>query len=77
MIVELVTFGATPGDAILAEARATIPRWRANRQLGRKHCRLSEDGTECSGLYIWPTRAATEVAHDAARRSRSVRALRP
>ena len=68
MIVELVTFPATPGadwDAILAEARATIPRWRANPQLVRKHYLLSEDGAECAGLYIWPSRAAAEAAHDA------------
>lgn len=69
MIVELVTFRAPPGagwDAILSEARATIPRWRANAQLVRKHYLLSDDGTECAGLYIWPTRAAAEAAHDAA-----------
>ena len=48
-----------------AEARATIPRWRANPQLVRKHYLLSEDGAECAGLYIWPTRAAAEAAHDA------------
>ena len=72
MIVELVTFRATPGadwDAILAEARETIPRWRANTQLVRKYYLLSEDGAECAGLYIWPTRAAAEAAHDAAWRA--------
>jgi hypothetical protein len=72
VILELVTFRATPGadwDAILAEARATIPRWRANAQLVRKHYLLSEDGTECAGLYIWATRAAAEAAHDAAWRA--------
>lgn len=69
MIVELVTFRATPGadwDAILAEARATVPRWRANAKLVRKHYLLSEDGTECAGLYVWPDRAAAEAAHNAA-----------
>jgi hypothetical protein len=68
MIVELVTFRAPPGadwDAILGDARATIPRWRANPQLVRKHYLLSEDGHECAGLYIWPTRQAAEAAHDA------------
>ncbi len=72
MIVELVTFRATPGadwDAILDEARATIPRWRVNTQLVRKHYLLGEDGTECAGLYIWPTRAAAEAAHDPAWRA--------
>jgi hypothetical protein len=69
MIVELVTFKAPPGadrDAILTDARATIPRWRANPQLVRKHYLLSEDGNECAGLYIWPSRAAAQAAHDAA-----------
>jgi hypothetical protein len=72
MIVELVTFSAPPGadwDGILADARATIPRWRANPQLVRKHYLLSEDGKECAGLYIWPTREAAEAAHDPAWRA--------
>ena len=72
MIVELGTFKAPPGadwDAILADARATIPRWRANPQLVRKHYLLSDDGNECAGLYIWPTRAAAEAAHDTAWRA--------
>jgi hypothetical protein len=72
MIVELVSFKAPPGadwDAILTDARATIPRWRANPALLRKHYLLSEDGEECAGLYIWPTREAAEAAHDAAWRA--------
>ena len=72
MIVELVTFKAPPDadwDRILVDARATIPRWRANPQLLRKHYLLSDDGKECAGLYIWPTRAVAEAAHDAAWRA--------
>ena len=72
MIVELVTFRAPAGadwDAILEDARAVIPRWRANRDLLRKHFLLSDDGQECGGLYFWPTRAAAEAAHDAAWRA--------
>ena len=72
MIVELVTFKAPPEadwDAILADARGTIPRWRANPALLRKHYLLSEDGRECGGLYVWPDRAAAEAAHDAAWRA--------
>jgi hypothetical protein len=68
MIVELVTFKAPPGadwDAILKDARAVIPRWRANPDLLRKHFLLSDDGQECGGLYIWPTREAAQAAHDA------------
>jgi hypothetical protein len=69
MIVELVTFKAPPGanwDDILADAQHVIPKWRANPQLVRKHFLLSDDGAECAGLYIWPTRNAAEAAHDAA-----------
>jgi hypothetical protein len=72
MIVELVTFKAPPGadwDAILSGARATIPHWRANLHLVRKHYLLSDDGAECAGLYVWPDRAAAEAAHDAAWRA--------
>ncbi len=72
MIVELVTFKAPPGaswDDILNDARAVIPRWRANTDLLRKHFLLSDDGQECGGLYIWPTREAAEAAHDAAWRA--------
>jgi len=72
MIVELVTFKAPPGadwDAILAGARATVPHWRANPELVRKHYLLSDDGRECAGLYIWPTREAAQAAHDAAWRA--------
>jgi hypothetical protein len=68
MIVELVTFNAPPGadwDAILADARTTIPRWSANPDLVRKHYLLSGDGRQCAGLYIWPNREAAEAAHDA------------
>ena len=72
MVVELVTFKAPPGadwDAILAGARATVPHWRANPELVRKHYLSSDDGRECAGLYIWPTREAAQAAHDAAWRA--------
>ena len=52
MIVELVTFKAPPGadwDDILADARAAIPRWRANRELVRKHFLLCDDGRNAPG----------------------------
>ena len=72
MIVELVTFKAPAGadwDAILSAARATVPHWSANPELVRKHYLLSDDGRECAGLYVWPSRAATQAAHDAAWRA--------
>ena len=67
MIVELVLFQSPPGmdrDAVLEDAKHTIPRWRANKDLVRKHYLLSDDGWG-GGLYIWPSREAAEKAHDA------------
>ena len=51
--------------AILEDAKHTIPRWRANRELLRKHYLLDEAAGEGCGLYIWPSREAAEKAHDA------------
>jgi hypothetical protein len=68
MILELVTFKAPHGaswQSILDDAKTTVPRWRANADLVRKHYLLSDDGRTCAGLYIWPTRVAAEQAHDA------------
>jgi hypothetical protein len=68
MIVELVLFRSPPGqsrDEILADAKTTIPRWRANKELVRKHYLLSDDGAQGGGFYIWPSRDAAEQAHDA------------
>jgi hypothetical protein len=67
MIVELVTFRAPQGadwQAILDDAKTTIPRWRADPYLIRKHYLLSDDGRMCAGLYIWPSREAAEQAHN-------------
>jgi hypothetical protein len=68
VIVEIVTFKVLPGAdwrAILADARTTLPRWQANRELKRKHYVLSADGKTSGGVYIWPSREAAEKAHDA------------
>ena len=67
MIVEYVLFKSPPGksrDEILADARKTVPKWRANRELVRKHYIESEDGYG-GAFYIWPSRAAAERGHDA------------
>ena len=56
MILELVLFKSPPGmdrAAILEDARHTVPHWRANPDLVRKHYLLSEDGYR-GGAYIWP-----------------------
>jgi hypothetical protein len=67
MIVELVLFKSPPGkdrEAILADAKTTVPHWRANRELVRKHYLLSDDGWG-GGFYIWPSRAGAERGHNA------------
>ena len=66
MIVEYVLFKSPPGktrDEILADARKTVPKWRANQELVRKHYIESEDGYG-GAFYIWPSRAAAERGHD-------------
>lgn len=68
MIVELVTFkspSGKPREKILEEARATLPRWRANKELFRKHYLVDDAGGEGAGLYIWPSRKAAQEAHNA------------
>src|SRR5262249_31985206 len=55
--------------AVLEDAKHTIPRWRANPDLLRKHYLLSEDGYG-GGVYIWPSKAAAQKGHDAAWRGR-------
>ncbi len=71
MIVELVLFKSPPGmdrAAVLADAKTTLPRWRANAELVRKHYLLGEDGNG-GGLYIWPSKDAAQRGHDAAWRA--------
>ena len=68
MIVELVLFKSPPGmdrAGVLEDAKRTIPRWRANSDLVRKHYLLGDDGCG-GGVYIWPSKAAAERGHDAA-----------
>ena len=68
MILELVLFKSPPGmdrAAILEDARHTIPRWRANPDLVRKHYLVSDDGYG-GGAYIWPSKEAAQRGHDVA-----------
>jgi hypothetical protein len=69
MIVELVTFKSPEGwdrARILDDAKHTIPKWTANRELLRKHFLLGigEDSDSCAGIYIWPSVEAAKKAHD-------------
>jgi hypothetical protein len=66
MIVEFVQFKYPPGltrEQILEDGRATVPRWRANKELIRKHYIVGEDGTG-GAFYIWPSKEAAQRGHD-------------
>lgn len=69
MIVELVTF-KTPGgwdrSQVLDDAKHTIPKWRSNRDLLRKHFVLGigEDEGTSAGIYVWPSVETAKKAHD-------------
>jgi hypothetical protein len=51
-------------DDILEGARHTVPKWRANKELIRKHYMESEDGYG-GAFYIWPSKEAAQRGHDA------------
>jgi len=70
MIVELVTFKTPDGwdrAELLDDARKTIPKWRANPELLRKHFArgLGDDQGAAAGIYLWPSIEAAKRAHDA------------
>ena len=68
MIIELVLFKNPPGLSRadeLAGARSVAARWLANADLIAKHFIRSEDGFG-GAVYLWPSRAAAEAAHDEA-----------
>ena len=68
MILELVLFKSPPGmdrAAILEDARHSIPRWRADPDLVRKHYLVSDDGYG-GGAYIWPSKEGAQRGHDVA-----------
>src|SRR3981189_3699264 len=67
MIVEFVQFTYPPGltrDQILDDARTTVPRWRGNDELIRKHYIAGEDRSG-GAFYIWPSKEAAQRGHNA------------
>lgn len=71
MILELVTFKSPDGwdrARTLEDAKHTVRKWSANRELLRKHFLLGigeAEGTG-AGVYIWPSVEAAKNAHDQA-----------
>lgn len=71
MHAELVKLDVDPRltrEQALIDARGTIPHWRANPDLIRKHYLYGEDGC-LYGLYLWTSREAALKAHDEAWRA--------
>ena len=67
MIVEVVQFKYPEGwtrEQIVADARTSVPRWRGNKELIRKHYIAGKDGVG-GGIYIWPSKEAAQRAHNA------------
>jgi len=67
MILELVEFNSPKGWSrakVAKEARSVIPKWRASKELLRKHFLLSLDGKIGAGVYIWPSVEAAQKAHN-------------
>jgi hypothetical protein len=67
MILELVEFNSPPGwsrQQVVDDAKHVVPKWRANRDLLRKHFLLSVDGKTGAGVYLWPSIAAAQKAHN-------------
>ena len=51
-------------QSVAEEARNVIPKWRANKELLRKHFLLELNGKTGAGVYIWPSVEAAKKAHD-------------
>ncbi len=69
MIVEIVTFPTPAGwtrDQLLEDAKHTIPKWTANKDLVRKHFAtgIGEAAGTTTGIYVWPSIEAAQKAHD-------------
>ena len=65
MIVEFVEFRHRPGmtrEQILADARATVPKWRGDAELVRKYY-VAGDNDMGGAFYVWPSREAAERGH--------------
>lgn len=69
MITEIVTFDLPQGmhrDDVIARFESTVPRWEANEALVRKYYLYDGEAGIGGGVYLWPSRADAQAAHDAA-----------
>lgn len=73
MITEIVLFDLPAGttrEAMVAQFRESIPRWRGNPELLRKHMIFDLARGKGGGVYLWPSVEAAKRAHDDAFRQR-------
>ncbi|WP_319824867.1 hypothetical protein [Thalassovita sp.] len=68
MIAEIVTFDLPAGMTqaeLMEKYNATVPRWRANRDLIRKTYVYDKETNRGGGIYLWKTKDAALKAHNA------------
>lgn len=73
MITEIVLFDLPAGTtraAMIAQFTDSIPRWRDNPELLRKHMIFDLERRKGGGIYLWPSIEAAQRAHDEAFRRR-------
>lgn len=67
MITEIVTFDLPKGmtrDQIVANFRDSIPRWRDNPDMIRKHMIFDLENGKAGGVYLWHSVADAKRWHD-------------
>ncbi len=67
MIAEIVTFDLPAGMTqaeLVVQFNATVPRWRANRDLIRKTYVYDKKTNRGGGIYLWKTKEAALKAHN-------------
>jgi hypothetical protein len=73
VITEIVTFNLPKGmtrDQILAQFRDSIPRWRDNPDMIRKHMIFDLEHGKAGGVYLWHSVADAKRWHDETFRAR-------
>lgn len=73
MITEIVLFDLPKGmtrERMLAQFQDSIPRWRDNPEMLRKHMVFDLANGKGGGVYLWPSVEAAKRGHDEAFRQR-------
>jgi hypothetical protein len=73
MITEVVLFDLPAGttrESMIAQFKDSIPRWRDNPELLRKHMIFDLARGKGGGIYLWLSIEAAKRAHDEAFRQR-------